>query len=815
VVARVVIGIAVIAAIATGCIESGLVVCADGRACPAGLVCDDARRGCVTPEQVSVCAGLGDLAPCRTALILDGVCSGGVCLPAGCGNTVVEPGELCDDGNLVSGDGCSADCRSREVCGDGYADVSLGEQCDDGGTTGHDGCTAVCATEDMTWRRQDGRVPKARFLSKTVYDPFRHVLVAFGGQDGTFVDLGDTWEWNGAQWREVTPLFSPPPRGAHSLAYDPKRHRVVLFGGYNRVFGRLNDTWEYDGATWQRLRPSVSPSPRNDAAMAWDPAIGRVVLFGGTGGDAATWTWDGAQWSRIDTPHVFATAAPSGMVFDAARDRLLLFGATSGSSHFATGLWAFDGADWTEIVTTGGPTLSEFVADLVYDPIDGVPIAITDHFVGGVIVLDMWELNGTAWRPMLNADYFIVGVVIQTPSFTFDLVTEKIVEWSGMTPTGPVNSLTGYAYDAGWSDIAVPQNPPRRLGTALAYDPERARVVMCCDATGTVEWNGVRWSTPVAGGPSPRTHQATAYDGASHRVLVFGGGVGSPLPDTWAWDGSTWSNVTTTPSPSARWAAAMAYDSVRHRAVLFGGFTSTNVARADTWEWDGAAWHDVTTSSSPPAMGAVVAGTTQGAPVMAFDQARERIVLFGGAPSSETWEWDGVTWTERVSASIPGPFEYPAMVYDRARGRVVLLGGTTASYSQWEWDGANWTQPSIVSIVPDPEIEVAAAYDEVRSEIVKFGGMGVAPDDNITWLGTYRGPDEEICSSGVDVDRDGKIGCADEDCAVVCVHCGDGTCSSIENDRLCPADCPATPAICGDAYCAPSETVATCAADCL
>lgn len=38
-----------------------------------------------------------------------------------CGDAVIDPsaGELCDDGNTLSGDGCSADCRSDETCGNG------------------------------------------------------------------------------------------------------------------------------------------------------------------------------------------------------------------------------------------------------------------------------------------------------------------------------------------------------------------------------------------------------------------------------------------------------------------------------------------------------------------------------------------------------------------------------------------------------------------------------------------------------------------------------------------------------------------------
>ncbi len=46
-----------------------------------------------------------------------------------CGNGLVEAGEQCDDGNTISGDGCSAGCQI-EYCGDGIIQAGLGEQCD-------------------------------------------------------------------------------------------------------------------------------------------------------------------------------------------------------------------------------------------------------------------------------------------------------------------------------------------------------------------------------------------------------------------------------------------------------------------------------------------------------------------------------------------------------------------------------------------------------------------------------------------------------------------------------------------------------------
>lgn len=46
-----------------------------------------------------------------------------------CGDHVVDPGEECDDGNTVSGDGCSADCRIEDLDHDGVVDLE--DRCPD------------------------------------------------------------------------------------------------------------------------------------------------------------------------------------------------------------------------------------------------------------------------------------------------------------------------------------------------------------------------------------------------------------------------------------------------------------------------------------------------------------------------------------------------------------------------------------------------------------------------------------------------------------------------------------------------------------
>jgi cysteine-rich repeat protein len=60
-----------------------------------------------------------------------------------CGDGVLDPGEECDDGNLVDGDGCDSNC-TRPHCGNGIKDA--GEDCDDGAANGTPGdpCPSTC-----------------------------------------------------------------------------------------------------------------------------------------------------------------------------------------------------------------------------------------------------------------------------------------------------------------------------------------------------------------------------------------------------------------------------------------------------------------------------------------------------------------------------------------------------------------------------------------------------------------------------------------------------------------------------------------------
>ena len=66
---------------------------------------------------------------------------------------------------------------------------------------------------------------------------------------------------------------------------------------------------------------------------------------------------------------------------------------------------------------------------------------------------------------------------------------------------------------------------------------------------------------------------------------------------------------------------------------------------------------------------------------MAFDQFRQRVLLFGGEGGGQqfkdTWEWNGVHWTQ-VEDIGPSARAGHAMAYDSIRNRTVLFGGRSS-----------------------------------------------------------------------------------------------------------------------------------------
>src|SRR5215217_4252234 len=134
----------------------------------------------------------------------------------------------------------------------------------------------------------------------------------------------------------------------------------------------------------------------------------------------------------------------------------------------------------------------------------------------------------------------------------------------------------------------------------------------------------------------------------------------------------------------------------------------------------------------------------RGGHTMAYEAARQRVVLFGGfglaTPGAttysnlgDTWVWDGGAWTQ-VADTGPDPRFLHGMVYDDSRQRVVLFGGygsTPPFGDTWEWDGTEWTQ--IADTGPSERYVPAMAFDRSRECQVLFGGYFQGTWFNDTW----------------------------------------------------------------------------------
>jgi Galactose oxidase, central domain len=130
---------------------------------------------------------------------------------------------------------------------------------------------------------------------------------------------------------------------------------------------------------------------------------------------------------------------------------------------------------------------------------------------------------------------------------------------------------------------------------------------------------------------------------------------------------------------------------------------------------------------------------------MVFDEARQVMVMFGGySANSDTWEWDGFDWAQRVTAHAPSPRYHFGMSYDSDRHRTVLFGGAVpgglADNEIWEYDGVDWQSVTPVgSEAPAPRYALGQAYDSIRHQTLIFGGISTAVTNELwQWDGAAR-----------------------------------------------------------------------------
>jgi PKD repeat protein len=333
---------------------------------------------------------------------------------------------------------------------------------------------------------------------------------------------------------------------------------------------------------------------------------------------------------------------------------------------------------------------------------------------------------------------------------------------SPLRPAGPIDvrvtttggtSATGnsvYTYLLDWNVVAA-TSPSAREGAAMVNYGGGVLMFGGYGATLLAEtwlWNGTAWTqltTLPAATPAARANAAIAYTGS--KVVLFGGACGLPvdtttcsLNDTWTWDPTTktWTSVqadTATPGatqPSRRVGSSLAKDSSQ-KLLLFGGRDTTGYLK-DSWTFTGSSWTFRTTAGPTPRAFAAMATDSSG-----------QVVLFGGYDGTnilgDTWTWKGTAWSQVSTLATPSPRKLAviSLFYHPNGGTasgLAIFGGRDGSGDlgdTWTWNGYSWTQ--IYAAGPgNPSVrsDAMAAMDSTGS-VILFGGTSGGTQLNDLW----------------------------------------------------------------------------------
>jgi len=317
---------------------------------------------------------------------------------------------------------------------------------------------------------------------------------------------------------------------------------------------------------WQEIHAFES---RAGAVMAYDANAGRSLCLGGffhgwVQFSDNLWEWQGTAWQARQVATRPRGRMGSGLAYSQQQRGLLLYGgytldqqAPFAGKRFINDTWLWDGRQWTQLKPKSSPTPGRRFFSMAFDP--GRKRMV---IFGGDISL-------MAGRPI-----------------------DETWEYDGQT----------------WVQIFPKNKPSKRMGAAMAYNPNTAK------------------------------------------ILLFGGydQLGQTQGDTWEWDGNDWTRLAgPVTGLGTRGASTMLAIPWKKAVYLIGGTEGAwgrYVFKTDIWKWTGKTWTPVPNSKAPiPEMfnGAVA------------DPKLKRILVIGGqavkklhSRKNSTWSWDGATWTK-------------------------------------------------------------------------------------------------------------------------------------------------------------------------
>lgn len=510
-------------------------------------------------------------------------------------------------------------------------------------------------------------------------------------------------------------------------------------------------------AVWTRYEPATEePEPRYRSAMAYDRARGEWVMFGGeTGSEVADdlWIHDGRRWSRRARPDGVPSWPPPrrehALVYDSERQVVLLYGGESPSATALDDMWAWNGSAWRELTVSGpGPRVGHAMA---YDRTSGHVVlhggyAANRAMAGG----ETWLWDGRSW--VLDGAH---GPGADGPgararaSMTFDPITGQLLMFGGERERqSPALGDLWSRDHHGWRLLSDGRgSPPPRVSAGLVSVPGLRGVLLFGGRTDnndgilgpsfddvylwspqTGTWS--RWGNLPLGS---RGELAVSEADARGGVLVFGGRTsptGTLHADTWRFEQSDWVRWPSTQTwPPRRKRYAAAYMPDRGRWLIAGGVVAADdEVLSDAWSWDGHSW---AREADIPRLKW---------PMLAWDEARAVLVLFGTLPTTpqtEAWELELGRW-QRKAALARGSYA-GAAAYLAALGGVVVHATHDVSSAPRETDtrlwaavaggAASWSTPQLGAGSPD-RFGYAMAAAPLGDALFLFGGvdsMGLSP----------------------------------------------------------------------------------------
>ena len=676
---------------------------------------------------------------------------GALCQVIFCGNGFQEPGEACDDGNNTPGDGCSANCQSKEVCGNSILDLVEGEECDDGPANSDetpDACRTNCALPSCG----DGVTDTGEACDDGNHvsgDGCRADCLSDESCGNGFIDLAADEECDDGgkvpgDGCGATCLIERCGNGYQDLVLgeqcddgnnvagdgcsaDCLSDETCGNGYVDAVKGEKCDdgnTRSRDGCSskcnleWGRwIELQHQPVARDCHAMTHDDARDRTVMFGGKDENDEplddTWEFDGTRWSHVVTRFAPAPRYHPALCYHPPSGQTFLFGGRNTGAIFGD-TWAFNGKTWSRITTVERPKPA-YGSGMAYNPMTGrcTLYGGSEGLAFSAYKAKTWEFDGSQWHLMVPQAPTDNPVGLAVPR----MITSP--DGDGVLLHGGVNAMPRskfYRWDGTRWHGGLPEDGDRS-NHAVAYNPNAGLLVFYGGGSmaqgqmdDTREFDGTTWSTvPIAVPPPVYWDMAMAYHKGLGKIVLFGGVQSGVLnSDTYVYDGFTWSALPAPDPAPVETRHAMAYDPVGQRVVMFIA-SQSGQPNGETWEFNGRYWRNLNIAVAP---------TSRSDHTMAYHAGRGTVFLHAGG-DAETWELSGTTWSPVISDHAPPPRTGHAMAYDPRRNAMVTFGGDADE--TWEYSDGDWQNPQPPTR-PGSRTGAVLSYNPKREAVLLWGG---------------------------------------------------------------------------------------------